>query len=485
MVVRTKRKLARGTLYNIVSKLIYLICGYAIYVLVGRVLGPSQYGILGVVFATLNFPYIFLKNGVPQATAKYIGGDISIAYPVMSTAMRIQLPWGALLFLLVFGGSEIISSRVLKDAGLAPYIRLASFTIIPLTLYTIYESTLIGIRDFAKGALGMAFTSIIRLFSVSAFLVFGFAIDGVLIGFVCAAMIGTLIVKSFCKFRQSIPRYSANKIMSFAVPLVITGGMVTLLLNIDSILVKRIMGDDTQVGFYFAAATIAHALYQVFGAFGITLLPSIANSYKRNDYELTKKYVCQVFRYILIMSIPVAAVISATSTELIIFIYGDAFHPAGLPLSILIFGISFFGLSTALNTSISAMDHPWIATVFYLLPVISIIPLSLALIGKYGLVGAAVAISGAYGISLIGSLVYIQINLRGIINWSSLGRLLFAGGVTYIIARSLATPGPVLLAYYVLLFLLDGLIVLLLGEWEREDYDVLRGLLGQETVTTR
>ncbi len=479
-----KRKLARGTLYSISSKIIYLICGYAIYVLIGRILGPSQYGIIGVVFSSLNFSHIFLKNGVPQATVKYIGGDKTSAYPVMSTAMRIQLPWAIILFLLVFGGAEVISLRVLKDIELTPYIRLASVTIIPLAFYTIYESTLIGVRNFSKSALGMAFTSVMRLVLVSTFLVLGMAVNGVFIGYICAAILGVIIVRSFCSFDKSSSRFDSKKILSFALPLVITGGMVTLLLNIDSILVKRIMGNDTQVGFYFSAATIAHALYQMAGPFGVTLLPSIAHSYKRNDYELTRKYVRQVFRYILIISMPVAAIVSATSSELVTLIYGDTFYPAGLPLSILIFGSLFFGLSTALNTSISAIDHPWIATIFYLFPAILIVPLSLSWISKYGLVGASAAISCAYVVSLMGSLIYLQVKLGGLIDWISLGRILFAGVITYFVGFALPISGPVLVVYYILLFLVNGIILILLGEWHREDYEVLKGILGQETKMT-
>jgi len=90
---KSRRKLARGTFYNMLSKLIYLFCGYIIYIVIGRVLGPNNYGIFGVVFALLNIVYLFLKSGVPQSTAKYIAGDESNAYPVMMAALRIQLLW--------------------------------------------------------------------------------------------------------------------------------------------------------------------------------------------------------------------------------------------------------------------------------------------------------------------------------------------------------------------------------------------------------
>ncbi|MCF8082927.1 MAG: oligosaccharide flippase family protein [Deltaproteobacteria bacterium] len=476
MALVAKRRLARGTLFSIAARVGYLGCGYAIYVLIGRVLGPKEYGIIGVVFSLLNFFYIFLKNGLPQATSKYIGGEALSAYPVLRTAMKIQLGWGLLLFLIAFGGGKIMSVAVLNDIELSPYLRLASITLIPLAVYAIYEAALVGVRDFFKSALGMALTSIVRLVLVCAALALGFGIDGVLGGYVLAAIVGTFVVKSFCHFPQSERAFDGKKILSFALPLAITGGVMAILMNIDSILVKRIMGSNVQVGFYFSAATLAHALFQVFGTFGITLLPSIAYSVGNGDYELTRKYVRQVLRYILLISIPIASVISATSTELVTLIYGDAFREAGSPLSILIWGSSLFGLSAAMNTAISAMDHPWMAILFYILPVILIVPVSLLCISQYGLAGAAGAILAVWAVSLIFSVTYLHKKLHGIVDWLSVCRVCFAGVITYFLGLNFHVSGLLLLGYYALLLIVNGVIVFSLGEWHREDLEVLKGI---------
>ena len=480
MALMAKRRLARGTLFNIAARIAYLVCGYAIYVLIGRVLGPKEYGIIGVVFSLLNFFYIFLKNGVPQATTKYIGGDASSAYAVMSTAMKIQLVWGIFLFLAAFGGAKIISMVVLNDVQLTPYLRLASITLIPLAVYAIYEGALVGIREFFKSALGMALTSIVRLVLVCASLALGFGIDGVLGGYVLAAIVGTFVVRLFCNLAKSGRKFDARKILSFALPLAITGGMMAILMNIDSILVKRIMGSDAQVGFYFSAATLAHALFQVFGTFGITLLPSIACSYGNGDHQLSRKYVREVFRYILIISIPLAAVISATSTELVTSIYGEAFRQAGPPLSILIWASSLFGLSAAMNTAISAMDHPWMAILFYVLPVILIVPVSLLWISEYGLVGAAAAILAVWAVSLVFTVGYLHTKLRGIVDWRSVCRICLAGAITYFLGLNYHVSGPILLGYCALLLIVNGAIIFALGEWHREDYEVLKGIFGEK-----
>lgn len=476
--LKAERKLARGTLYNLLSKLIYLSCGFMIFVVMGRLLGPNDYGIFGVVFILINFAYFFLRSGIPNSVVKYIAGDESIAYPVMKAALRVQFLWAVFLFVLFFGGAEFITSVILKDEELTTYIRIASLTIIPFALHNVYDSTLLGVRNFSKEATTLIFRSIIRVVLVVGFILLGFGIGGAIAGYFCAAVLGTLLGRSFCRFPRSNVRYSARKLVSFAIPLIISGGMVTLLLNMDSLFVKRILGHNDQIGFYFAASTTAHSLYHLFTAFGATLLPSIARSYGNNDIELTKKYIHQAVRYILIITMPIVAVVSATSRELMDLLYGNDFLPAALPLSILILGNALFALSFTLNITIVAIGRPWVAASFYLLAVLSGIACNVLLIGKYGLLGAGIAVSIAYTICLIASSTYIYIKFRTLFHWLSMCRIVFASAGIYMIAKSFPVSGIMLPLYYILLFLLYGFFVFLSGELNSEDYEVVRGVLG-------
>ena len=256
---------------------------------------------------------------------------------------------------------------------------------------------------------------------------------------------------------------------------------MTLLLNMDSILVKRILGRNDQVGFYIAASTMAHSLYNLFTAFGVTLLPSIARSYGNNDIALTRKYIYQAFRYILIIAMPIVAVVSATSRELMGLLYGQEFLPAGIPLSILILGNALFALSFTLNTTIAAIGRPWVATLFYSLAVLSGVVCNLLLISKYGLLGAAIAISIAYAVCLSASGVYIYLRFQTFISWRSLCRVVIAAAVIYLIAHNYPMSGLILPVYYALLFSFYGVLIYILGELNGEDYAVLRGILGKES----
>ena len=477
-----KRKLGQGTFFNMLAKLTYLFCGYIIFIVIARVLGPNKYGIYGVIFAFLYIVYLFLRSGIPYSVPKYIAGDESNAYPILKSALRIQLAWATFLFLLLFVGAEAFAKIVFKDEGLTHYLRLASLTIIPFALYNVYDSVLLGVRNFTKQAIALIFRAILRLILVVGLVLLGYGIEGAIIGNIFAAVFATLIVFSFCKFVKSKGKFAAGKLITFAIPLIVSGGMITLLLNMDSILVKRIIGNNEQVGFYIAAATTAHALYHMFTALGLTIFPSVAMSYKNNDLALTKKYIYQSIRYTLLISMPIVAVISASSGELINLLYGSRYFQASAPLSILIFGNSLFALSLVLNTIISAIGRPWLASLFYSCGAIIGLLCNVYLIGKFGIFGAGVAISIAYAFCLIGASIYIYRLYRTLINWKSLLRILSPAVLLFFIARFFTVSGILLPIYFIALFALYGIFVWILGELNREDYQVVQGIFGRKLV---
>jgi O-antigen/teichoic acid export membrane protein len=472
-----ERRLARGTIYNMGAKFTYLICGYGIFVMVGRIFGPRDLGVFGIVFATLNIVFLFLRNGVPQAAAKHIGGDPGKAASVLAKALTINLIWSLFLFIAFLVGSEIIASNFLKDGSLEPFLRLGALTIIPVALYNVLGGSLLGVRDFKKEAIGTAFTSMARIGFVVVFILFGLGVQGVILAYALAPLSGAALMYAFCKFPKSGYRLSTSAMVSFAIPLIINGGTVTLLLSIDSVLVKRITGSDELVGLYFAAASAAHGLYHVFSAFGVTLLPSIAGSSARRDMRLTRKYIYQAIRYNMVLSVPVAALICGSSQALMQLLYGGAFISAGRPFTYLVLGALFLILSQNTIMCITALGRPWIGPAFYALGIVCAVPLLFTLINRYGIDGAGIAMALACFFCLTMSVTYIQLCFAGTVEWISMIRILISAVVIYGASVYFPVGGLMLFPWYSLLLIVYCVLIWGLGEWGKEDTEVLKGLL--------
>lgn len=481
-----ERKLARGTLYNIISKTVYLSCAYVIHASLGRVLGPEEYGIFGTVFALFNILYLFLTAGIPSSVSKHIAGDKTIAYSVTKVAVRTQLISASLVSVAVFGGAEFFASAIFNDTELSRFIRMAALTVIPIALLYVYVGALLGTRQFPKEALLLIFRAIVRAIVVLGMvLLLGLGLDGAIYGYVFAAIFGMVVVGSFCRFPKSEIKFDVRKLIYFAVPLTLSAGTVSLLLNMDIILIKRIVGYNNQVGFYTAAATVSHLLYYIGASFAATLLPSIAGSYHKNETWLVKKYILQSTRYLLIILVPIVVVICATSGNILELVYGERFLAASQPLSVLAIGLGFFSLTMVLSTVIIALGHPWISTSILAVTVVLNLVLNYILISRYGILGAAVATTASHLFSMLITGLYVMKKTNAVIQLVSLVKIMGTGAFIYLTARLLPFNGLMLPVLLVLLFLLYFAVLFILREFQTEDYDVVRGILGKKLMPSQ
>jgi len=185
-------------------------------------------------------------------------------------------------------------------------------------------------------------------------------------------------------------------------------------------------------------------------------------------------------KYLIMLIIPFASLISATSGNLIQFFYSSQFSAAGTPLSILMFGMCFFSIFTLLTTIINASGRPTTSMIFGIATILVNVMLNLALIPVYQLVGAALAtsVSILFGILLAGSYVYAK--FKALMNFSSLLKILLASTVIFLISMIYAFSGIALLAQYVILFALYFLLLYLLKGMIEED--IQRGKVILKTV---
>jgi O-antigen/teichoic acid export membrane protein len=77
-----KQSVLRGTIYLMAAQAAFVASGYAIHISLGRLLGPSEYGIYAVVISLMTMVNLILTTGIPQAVAKYVAHDDGGAWQV-------------------------------------------------------------------------------------------------------------------------------------------------------------------------------------------------------------------------------------------------------------------------------------------------------------------------------------------------------------------------------------------------------------------
>jgi len=463
-------------LYIIISKVFWIACGFVIHVVLGRYLGPKLYGIYGVILALISVIYIVVGNGVRQAITKYTANDLELVGAIKTAGLRIQT-----LFSLIIGTAYFCFSgpiaALLRDSTLTNYIKLSALTI-PLTgIAFVYVGSLEGIRRFKASAVIAVVYAFLKITFIFLLVLLGLKVYGVIIGLILSVLFAALVGGYFCRGQSNKGHFDSAVLIKFGFPVLLFFIAIALLTYIDILFVKSILADNAKTGFYTSARTISQIIYFIFSAFSIVLLPSVSSAIASADLQLTKRYINQSLRYMLMLLIPTALMISATSAKLVTLFYGRAYIAAAYPLSILVFGMSFLVVTLALSTIMQGYGKPRTPLTILSILVPVNVCLHLLMIPRFQLLGAALATSITCFIGLAISCIYVYKEFKTLLSLNSLFKIILASVVIYLIALRISFSHFLLPIYYVGLFSLYFFVLLILKEINYEDMSFLKEIL--------
>jgi len=469
--------LSRGILYNLIARGLFVISAYVIHIYLGRALGPERYGVFGVVLSVLMVCYIFLNNGVRQVIARLITYYPECTRHFLKKGLFVQILISGVIAALVFCFSGMMAD-FFKDSRLSLPLKLCSAVVVVQGIYFVYTGALSGQKRFFAESVVLSTYGIMRPAMVLILVALGFGVPGAIGGFfIASAMaiaVGTLTLAKAPEAQRDV---SVKEIFDLAIPTIVIFGAVAMILNLDVLSVKRFLFNDEAAGFYTAATTFSKPPYWFLFSFGSVALPLVASCYSRGDAKQSKIYVSQVLRYSGLVLLPLLVIISATATDLIIFCYRPGFEPAGVPLSILIFGVSFAGLVTLMAHLMIAINKEWLMAVMALVGVILDLVLNIVLVPSLELIGAALATTISAGALLLASGIFIFYKIGFDLLPLTILRMGILLLVLYFAARLIPGEDIWLLVKYVGLYGGFCLVLIVTHEIGPEDWTVVKHLV--------
>lgn len=125
----------------------------------------------------------------------------------------------------------------------------------------------------------------------------------------------------------------------------------TIYTNLDNVMLGFIT-TDTDVGYYSAAVKIKTILVSVITALGTVLLPRASYSVENGNIDEFNRVTNKAINLISLIAIPVAVYFVLFSKECILFIAGDAYGGAVLPMQIIMPTIIFIGFTNIIGYEI-------------------------------------------------------------------------------------------------------------------------------------
>ncbi|MEN6519709.1 MAG: oligosaccharide flippase family protein [Armatimonadota bacterium] len=471
-----KDSLARGTISLVGVQSAFLIGGYVVHFYLGRKLGPADYGLFGIVMAFLIWMEVSLTGGFPYAIRKFGSEREDLMTSIARSAMRGQLIFSALLFVIAMIAAPWIAS-LLHDPNLTRLVRLASLDIPVYAFYFCYTAILNGKRNYAKQSAAMLTYAISKVGTVLLLVMLGFGLRGAIIGNILASVGGLAVAVILAGTLPKVDLYPIKKLIRYAGGTAALSIGFTLLINIDMFAVKALMQTPESTGFYTAANTLARAPFYVLIGIATATLPAISHAASRNNYEMIHQYVRQALRLHMLLLVPVTAVLSGTSAGTVEMLYTDKYMAAAPALAILAAGLMLFGFLHALyNISVAIGDirTPLLGTTILIAIAFA---LNMVFIPKFGITGAAIASVSTAGVGLLTSAAICAGRLGGLIAPVSAFRIIISGMMVYFAAGVLPARGFQLVGTYVILFTVYAFALAAMREITKEDISKIAAVM--------
>lgn len=471
--------IAKSALWVTISEIIFNLSGFIIHSILGRVLGPSDYGRYGIVITLTTMVIVLIGNGVPTAMAKYISEyfetNPQMVQKIKRQAVLLQVAIIGAITIIFYLSSGLIA-KILGDPTLAPLFRFSTLIIPTFAGASFYFSYYTGLHRFNTQATLKTIRSVFRIgFVVGLALIFGLkgSIAGYIVApfsvFVIAFLIDRFKINPELKAKPEMTGtshldFAWQKLFSYAWQVVAFFLAYELLISIDLYLVKALLKDDALTGVYNASLTVGRIPYYIFYAMTVFLLPMVSKASRNNDFTNAKSIIDNALRIMLILLTPMVILMSAYAQEILQLLYGKKYLSGAAPMAVLVYGVGFLTIFYVLSFALNGAGKTKTAMIASAIGVVINTTLNYFFILKYGILGSAYATTITSLIIMLVMLWIIKrdfnsgIRLAEFFKVAAAGALTFGATLIFPVGKYLFIPTSLIIfgLYLALLYLFKG-----------------------------
>lgn len=180
--------------------------------------------------------------------------------------------------------------------------------------------------------------------------------------------------------------------------------------RIDSVMLSFFKG-DADVGQYNAAYNLVSALMFIPAGLVAALFPALAGAYRSPRDDLDAPFQ-KCFRWLLALSLPMAAGIWLLSEELMASLLGESYLPAAAPLAVLAWALPVWFITFLQGNMLTVIERQKAVAAVGFVNMLANIALNFLVIPRYGFTGAAATTLVTEALGLMQMMYLMRRNIR-------------------------------------------------------------------------
>lgn len=376
--------------------------------IIARTLGPEGAGAFSVALLLPTMLSQLFNLGINSANVYFVAsgrfrlGDVWAASRDTMVVMSVfGLGFGAVL-ILVWG--EIAFPGVSQ-----PTLLLAMLVFPSSLLAGVVASLFQALQDFrAFNVTVLVQPSLSLVGIVLLWLIGGFNLFGAIMVLVISHTLALLVALAFLRRKTNLTASGTDRLTYLGVALrygmkAHLGNLVSFLnYRLDLFLVNLIAG-PASAGLYSVAVRLAEQLWIISQAVSTVIFPRLSSM--TEDKVVRGVLTSIMARWVLWITAVAASVLAGIAQPLIVLLFGPTFEGSAFVLVILLPGMVLFSCARVLANDFAASGRVGVNLMLSLMVLAINTAGNLALIPAFGMIGAAIATTLAYCITLIAYLV--------------------------------------------------------------------------------
>lgn len=385
----TIKRIVNNSMIVIVGIITFKIMSIFLVIYLARYLGTELFGIYNFIFAYLAFFGIIYDLGLYTILVREISRKNEFTNKLIGNAYLIR---GFLTFISVTFAIIIINLTT-YSAEIKSYVLIAAITLFFTSFsefYTAIFQANLKMKYSIYSKLVFKFFSLVLIFLIIYY-------KGPLLYIIYALIVSELVKtllnynfsRKFITTRFQLDFSMIKYLLISSTPLMLSGLVDVIHNRVDVIMLSYIIGFE-DVGIYSAAYKISEPFGLIPYALMLSIFPLMSSAFNKAEEKLVNIYVLS-YRYILIITVPVALLVTLLSESMIAVVYGQDFIEATLALQILIWTLVFLSLGRISLQFLVAINKQNLYFSCILAGAVFNILLNLFLIPKWNYIGASIA----------------------------------------------------------------------------------------------